>query len=288
MLATSSATVMLGFRPGAKTEPMFRLRTGSFALACVTAGLLLATSTTAWADSPNLLNDADRELLGRLGPDVLGAPIAAIDPAALIEAVTQSRISRFVMIEGPKKGQLVPVSVRSETQIPGAKKPADAPLWAIRAPGVITQYVVAGEEGLRSPMIVLGDGTFASSYLPPEPMLLRGVVAGASKSYEMQVQVHPASNFEKTKYKGRIRTTYTNKGSYRLHTPAGAFDGVVIRTDYQGKLGPATMNDSDIRIYSPKVGLLAIATHDRLHAMLVLNRDKYVILLLAKPPPVRH
>ena len=279
---------MLGFRPGEKTESMFILRNGFFALAYFTAGLLLATSTTAWADSPNFLNDTDRELLGRLGPHVLGAPIEPIDPAALIEAVTQPRISRFVMIEGPKKGQLVSVSVRSEKQIPGAGKPADAPLWAIGAPGVITQYVLAGEEGLRSPMIVLGDGTLASSYLPPEPMLLRGVAAGVSKSYEMQVHVHPANNFEKTKYKGRLRSTYTNKGSYRLHTPAGAFDGVVIRTDYQGKLGPATMNDSDIRIYSPKVGLLAIATHDRLHAMLVLNRDKYVILLLAKPPPVRH
>ena len=267
---------------------MFNSHNGSLALAWLTAGLLFAIGTTAWADASNPLDDVDRELLGRLGPHVLGAPIAPIDPATLIEAVTRPQTSRFVMIEGPKKGQWVPVSVRSEQQIPGGGKPADGPLWAIVVPGVITEYVVAGQAGLHSPMIVLGDGALASSYLPPEPMLLRGVAPGTSKSYEMQVHVHPTSNPEKTKYKGQIRTHYTNKGSYRFHTPGGDFDGVVIRTDYQGKLGPATMNDSDMRIYSPKVGLLAIVTHDRLHAMLLLDRDKHVPLLLAEPPPVRH
>ena len=44
------------------------------------------------------------------------------------------------------------------------------------------------------------------------------------------------------------------------------------------------MDDFDYRIYSADIGLLAIVTHDTLKAMLLLNRDTHMALLLKNTP----
>ena len=260
----------------------FQLRLRS-ALAAAAACSLAAASGAA-AEPQDFLGASDRKLVAHLGKDVVGAPVAPIDPAKLIAAITRPQTAEFIVIAGPKKGQNVPVSIRREKSLPKGLKPAPGPIWALKVPDVIVEYMIEEKDGLSAPHLAIGTGTLATSYLPPEPVLLRDVGPGDSSSYEMEVRVHPADDPEKTKYKGLIRTTYSNKGSYRIKTPAGSFDGVLVRIDFQGKLGPATMNDSDLRIYSPEFGLLGIVTHDRLHALLLVNRDEHVTLLVTKLP----
>jgi hypothetical protein len=246
----------------------------------------MAAASGLQADSKKLLDATDHALLARLGDNVLGKPIPPIDPAALVRAAMRSSPSQFLMIDGPDKGQHVSVSMHDDVTLPTGEKPIAGQVWSLDVPQVMRQYIIKDKGGLRAPLIVLKPGDYGMSYNPPEPMLLVEVAEGDSKSFEMDVRVLPVKDSTETKYQGRIRTTYTNKGSYRMTTPAGAFDGMVVRCDYQGKVGPATMNDSDLRIYSPEVGLLAIVTHNRLHAMLLVNRDKHIALLLAKDPRV--
>lgn len=265
---------------GSTRSRRFRI---SWALAPVAACGLAAASGGA-AEPRDFLDESDRKLVAHLGEDVVGAPIAAIDPATLVSALSRPQTADFRMIDGPKKGQNVSVSIRSEKTLPKGTKRAPGPIWVLEVPGVIVEYMIEEKDGLSAPHLALGSGALSTSYLPPEPVLLRDVAPGDSKSYEMEVHVHPADDPEKTKYKGKIRSTYSNRGSYRIKTPAGSFDGVLIRIDFKGKLGPATMNDSDLRIYSPKFGLLGIVAHNRLHAMLLVNRDEHVTLLVEKLP----
>ena len=238
-----------------------------------------------WADTPELLDATDRELLARLGPDIKRTPPAAIDPASLIEAFTRAQNWPFRMIEGPKQGQRTEISIHPRSQLPGSDEPSETPLWAFEIPGVITQYAVAAEEGLHSSLILLQEGPLTLSYIPPDPVLLRGVGHGESKTYEMDVEVHPVSDLKDTRFTGRIRATYMNKGSYRFETPSRTFDGVIIATEYKGKVGPVSVNDRDLRIYSPEVGLVAMVVHDRLHALFLIRENKFLTLLRADPVP---
>ena len=245
----------------------------------------LAAGSPASPQPTDRLDTIDRELIARLGDGIIGEPIEPIDPEKLVAAMARPHSAEFRVIEGPQKGKTVQLSVRKEDGGSHANASGLTPSWVLEVPGVITEHLVEDAEGLSASTLVIGTSGMSSTYRPPEPMLLRGIAAGKSKSYVMDVRVHPLAHPEQTKYKGQIRTTYSNRGSYRIQTPAGAFNGTVVRSDYQGKLGPATMNDVDIRIYSPTVGLIAIVTHNRLHAALLLNRDKHITLLVEKLPP---
>ena len=70
-----------------------------------------------------------------------------------------------------------------------------------------------------------------------------------------------------------MTVTYRNLGAYEIKTPAGTFPGLVIRCDYVGTIGPAQMNDVDIRIYAPGEGLIAFSGHDRFRAFLILRKN---------------
>ncbi|MEE3327928.1 MAG: hypothetical protein VX252_11385 [Myxococcota bacterium] len=250
--------------------------------------LLFFAGTPAGVGAAELLDATDRALLGRLGSDVKRTAIPAIDPDRLIEAFTRAQSWPFTIMEGPKKGQQVELSVQAPSRLPGSGKALDTPVWALEIPGVMKQYAEVTGEGLQSPIIMLDRGTFAASYLPYDPVLLRKIDFGQSKTFAMQVKVHPQSDFSETEYEGQIQATYTNKGSYRFDTPSGTYDGVIIATEYRGTLGPATMDNRNLRIYSPKDGLVAMVAHDRLHAILLVDEDKFITLLRAAPARSDH
>jgi len=243
----------------------------------------LAAGSPAWPQPTNHLDAIDHQLVIKLGAGVVGAPVEPIDPAKLIAAITRPHSTEFRVTEGPKKGETVLLSVRKRGGGSNATASGRSSSWTHELPGILTEHVVENSAGLSASTLVIGTSGYSSTYRPPEPLLLSAIADGKSKSFLMDVEVHTKTQPDKVKYHGQIRVTYSNKGTYRIKTPAGDFDGLVVRTTYKGKLGPATMNDADIRIYSPTMGLIALVVHTRLHAALVLNRDQHTALLIDKP-----
>ena len=58
-------------------------------------------------------------------------------------------------------------------------------------------------------------------------------------------------------HRGRLTTTYTYEGAFRVTTPAGAFDAILLRTDRDIHVGPARARDTRFSFYADGVGKVA-------------------------------
>ena len=251
-----------------------RQRGGVSLAAFVVLSLSLAVSAIAWAASatpPHLLKETDRELLAKLGPGVIGKPIAPPSEKEIAAAVVRPRSARFRMVAGPRAGQTVEVTTKAARELPNGNA-VKKPTWIIDIPGVMTQYVVMDELGLTAPALLLQSVGLFSEYVPIEPLLIFGLGPGESKSYPTKAAARHVSKPKVVAYGGEVTVTYRNLGAYEIHTPAGTFPGLVIRCDYVGKIGPAQLNLADIRIYAPGEGLIALSGHDRFQVFLVFNK----------------
>jgi len=249
---------------------------GAVSLGAVVALLLsLAVSALAWAATatpPDFLTKTDRELLGKLGPGVIGKPIASPSEKEIAAAVLRPRSSRFRMVAGPRAGQTIEVTTKSVRKLPDGNA-VKKPTWIIDIPYMMTQYMVMDEVGLTAPALLLRHVGLFSEYKPIEPLLIFGLGPGESKSYPTKAAARHVSTPEEVAYGGEVTVTYRNLGAYEIKTPAGTFPGLVIRCDYVGKIGPAQMNQADLRIYAPGEGLIALSAHDRFEAFLILHKN---------------
>jgi len=217
------------------------------ALRCITAFMILAfaishgaTADTAGTAVP--LPAADQEQLDTLlGKGVVGAAQPA-SPLGSPESYLPPKGSSMTY-QVVKKGKTT-----DETQkIEDATDPPFAPGW---------QYTVE-KEGARffqktpdgSLMTVaeqdLGNKVL-SRFTPGDPLIIPGMNPGESRKSKVQVAVYDLSDLEmkNVTHSGSLDVTYTYVGTYSVTVPAGTYDAALIKWDYEGKVGPATISDS--------------------------------------------
>ena len=203
--------------------------------------------------------------------DVIGKPIAPPNEKALASAITRPGNARYRMLSGNGAGQSFEVTTKSAPTLPDGSA-VKTPTWVIDMPNVMTQFVTMDKHGLTAPALLLRRVGLFSVYQPIEPLLIFGVGPGESKQFVAKAAARHVSKPHVVAYGGQVTVTYRNLGAYEIKTPAGTFPGLIIRSDYVGNIGPATLNESDLRIYTPEKGLIALSAHDRLQAFMIIDK----------------
>jgi hypothetical protein len=108
-------------------------------------------------------------------------------------------------------------------------------------------------------------------YSPPEPLLIAGMNAGDTREMKIDVKVYDLDDPADVEHKGTLDLTLTYVGAYKVTVPAGTFDAALLRWEYKGKVGPATIEDIQARFVAPNVGVVAMANKRDIAAMLVYN-----------------
>lgn len=247
-------------------------------------GLAFSASSLAWAESPKtLFTESDLALLAALGPDVIGKPIAPPAEKELVDAVLRPRTARFRVVAGEHAGKTIEVITKKADKLPDGTH-VKKPTWAVEIPGLMVQYLTVDDTGLTAPALLLRKAGLFSEHKPIEPLLLFGLAPGESKTYSTKAAARHVSKPKEVAYDGQLAVTYRNLGAYEIKTPAGTFPGLVIRCDYVGKIGPANLNDTGIRIYAPKIGLVALSVRDRFHAFMFLSKNVVDAMVLEEVP----
>ena len=80
---------------------------------------------------------------------------------------------------------------------------------------------------------------------------------------------------------GTLRALHSYEGAYRVRTPAGVFDTVVIREDFSIRLGPLKAEDDRLLFFARGVGLVAEEEGIRASAVLVyrIREDSAKVLV---------
>ena len=125
------------------------------------------------------------------------------------------------------------------------------------------------------------DSNSVASFDPSEPVFLGSDASGSVVESTISVKVAPVSDPNQVSHRGDLKCSYEVLGAFRVNSPAGEFDTICVRTRYEGKIGPAEVDDSRYIFYAKKYGPVAIRTFSHVEAMIFYNKTKQKSLLLS-------
>jgi hypothetical protein len=213
-----------------------------------------------------------------LGQGVIGEPVAGgtLTPSF---APLREGTSTYRIVGGKQKGQDEQhVITRLERDPSGASW-----RYAVGAKGIV--FIKETDDG--SLTFVTEENTdqgVVSRYEPAEPGLLAGLAPGDSKGFTVAVKVYDLSSPQDLAHEGTLDVTYSYLGAYKVNTPAGSYDAALIKWTYQGKVGPAKVDDTQYRFFADNVGMVASVDKLDVSAFLVYQDHTKFGKLLAQAP----
>ena len=220
------------------------------------------------------------QLEALLGAAVVGEalPSPPLSPIDTYMPPKGSSIS-YKILEAKKPAATETHKVEDATEAPYS------PGWRYLIEGVGAQYLVPGSNGSVEIAAEQDlDHKVLTRFTPGEPLIIPGLKPGESKSATLKVAVYDLSDLKKVTHSGSLDVTYTYVGTYRVKVPAGTYDAALIRWNYSGKVGPATIKDSQYRFLAPKAGMVAMIQIRSISAMLVYNDHTKLGKILEREP----
>ena len=245
--------------------------------------LVLVLLLTAAAGVPSAgaqgLSGADTAAINNLlGAGVLGAavptdPIA--NPTSLVPLTPATW--NFQITSGKNQGSTETDVLQANTQ-PGASSP-----WQYTA-GQSTIYDLgtASDGSIVSPSEQDLTQGVLTQYVPSRPVLLPGMQPGVPQTTALQVNVYNIGDLSTVTHTGSLTLTVTYLGRYQVTVPAGTYSATLIKWQYNGQVGPATVSDVEYRFFADGVGPVASIDKQSVSAFLVYSSNtKYGKVLLS-------
>ena len=210
-------------------------------------------------------------------PGVVGDPVPAftIDPSlATLSAGTRT----YQVVSGPNAGQ-------TEQHVI-AKLPGDASgnRWRYTVGDRTVYLQVVPGQSLNITAEDDRDQGVTTRYSPVEPLLIAGMNAGDSKSVTLKVSVYDLGDPSDLEHQGSLDVTLTYVGAYQVTVPAGTYDAALLVWKFDGKVGPASVEDTQARFVAPEVGMIASAEKRDVAAFLIYNDNTKIGRVLAQKP----
>ena len=234
------------------------------------AAMIFASVSVTHAHSQSLDADA-KEALATFGEGVV---VATSGDATISNAVNfaglESGTSTFKIVSGGNSGKSVVRTVKPKT-------------------GETGTYVVTMGKAFASTLVVEKGSIFLTTELNtntssistfnlPEPVLLNK----KEMTRTIGVELHDVDKPTVVTHSGSLKCTYEVLGTFMVKTPAGTFDAIGVRVNYDGSVGSASIVDTNYVFFAKDVGPVAMRFRSHISALLIYNKDLKESLLLAK------
>lgn len=237
--------------------------------------------TGANAGEPIPLPKADKQTLDKyLGPDVVGKPVEGEpfdDPAIFVPM--ENTTWRYRMTSGDHKGKVI------DHKFSAVKDDPSGANWKAKIGNTDIIYLRKTDDGsvefVSHPEFDTG---LSSSNHPPAPLLKTGLKPGESHKTKFEVKVSYLDNPEKVKHSGHLELTLTYIGAYEVKTPAGTFKAALVKSDYTGKVGPASVEDFQYRLFAKGIGIVAMVEEKHVSAYLLYKDNTLIGKVLEEVP----
>jgi hypothetical protein len=240
--------------------------------------LLTHVGAASTAAAATLTADEQAMLEELLGQGVVGAPVAGSTLTSKF-APLRAGTWTYQIVGGKKEGQ------SEQHVVTQLERDASGASW---------RYAVGSTSVLYIKQTADGSLTFVSQedsangvivrYAPAEPGLLTGLEPGDSRESSIDVKVYDLSDPHDVSHEGMLDVTYSYVGAYQITTPAGSYNAALIRWTYNGKVGPAKVEDSQYRFFAENVGMVASVDKLDVSALFVYHEHKKFGKVLAQAP----
>ncbi len=212
------------------------------------------------------LSAAEREVLEKLlGQGVIGRSVPARplgNPARYFPL--EDRVREFRVVSGKQTGKTIKHVLKQQQEYHSEA------LWRYAIGEHYAAYVKLSDDGSISLVTDSDrDKGVISRYAPVEPVILAGFKPGQSKRLTIEVKVYDLDDPDDITHTGELTLTYTYVGAYELNVPAGTYQAALIRSIYEGRVGPADVKDVQYRFFAEDVGEVARIDHTDIAAFLI-------------------
>lgn len=219
------------------------------------------------------LSAADqKEISAQLGPDVVGQalPSKPIDDPLLYFPL-QERTLGYLITAGKDAG------TNQTLHIEQGKRPNGRPAWRFGLTPSIEGFIRQTPEGdLIMPAVSDSEEGVIVVTTPPNPFVLKGMQPGESRTLSQTVAVNYLDDPTSRDYSGTLTATYTYVGTYQVTVPAGTYNAILLRLNYEGNIGPARTQDTAyyfFAFFAAGVGVVAMVSQEDIEAFWIVHID---------------
>lgn len=233
----------------------------------------------AAADGPVIeLSSADQQTLDSLlGQGVVGKAVPAAPLSATFEALREGTWTYKIVGGDDEKGT-------EEHVVKQLTRDSSGRSWRYGVGKRVLFLHQTDDGGLTVQSEQDTDQGVISHFSPAEPLLVPGLQPGDSKDYTIDVKVYDLSDPKDVTHSGSLQVTYSYLGAYQVTVPTGTYDAALIKWVYQGKVGPAKIEDTQYRFVVEKTGMVAAIDNKQISALLIYHDDSKVGKVLEKQP----
>lgn len=239
---------------------------------------VLLVSPAVMADTI-ALPQADRTALEQLlGSGVIGDPVAA-SPLAAADMPLREGTWTYQIVAGKKKGETQDDVV---TQL--QRDPSGAS-WKVEMGAKDLAFIqLGGDQNVAVVSEQDTDQGVITRFAPAEPILTVGMNPGDSKKVTIGVKVYDLSSPSEVSHSGSLELAYSYIGAYKVTVPAGSYEAALLKWDYEGSVGPASVSDTQYRLVAKDVGVVASIDKKKISALLLYHDNSNTGRVLQKAP----
>ena len=241
-----------------------RLALGTVALTIV----LAASDAGAQGIVLALPADDQQALTKYLGPGVVGAarPSEQIVDASAYFPLVQEKMFTYQITTGSNAGKSQTHHLRK------ARRPSGVPAWRFALSASLAGFINTTPSGdLVMPAVSDSEDGVVVVATPANPFVIQGIKPGESRSFTQTISVNYLDDPSRQDYAGNLNGTYSYVGTYQVTVPAGVFDAILVRLDYEGKIGPAHVKDRSWYFFARGAGIVAMVNHEDVSAFWIYN-----------------
>ena len=216
------------------------------------------------------LPPADQQIISaQLGPGVVASALPSMPiQAASLYFPLQERASTYQVISGHNAGNTQTLGLVK------AHRPNGNVAWRFQMSPSLAAFIRQTPEGdLVMPTVLDPGEGVAVITTPANPFVPSGMQPGETRYYSQQVSVNYLDDPTDQKYSGSLNGTYTYVGTYQVIVPAGTYQAVLFRVKCQGKVGPASTQNTAYNFFAPGVGMVAMIMQEDVSAFWIYNID---------------
>jgi hypothetical protein len=246
----------------------------------VLAALLAAGPAPAPAAADTIpLPQADRTTLEQqLGSGVVGDPVDA-GPLTPDDIPLREGTWTYQVVSGNNEGQTEDEIV---TQL---KRDASGASWKVVTGAKDLAFIQLGDN--QNVEVVSEQDTdqgVITRFSPAEPILTNGMKPGESQKVTIGVKVYDLSSPDEVSHSGSLDLEYSYIGAYKVTVPAGSYEAALLKWDYDGSVGPASVKDTQYRFVAKDAGIVASVDKKRISALLLYHDNSNTGKVLQKAP----
>ena len=243
----------------------------------IVLAVLLPVGPSFGMVSGDALEDLPTEDAAFLRKHLPGVVIEHVRPHVPLEKAGEwlpLEAADFEFIRPGETDKTLKMSVKPSNRVPGSAADSDHGGWMMRLPNGTVRYLSQLEDrGISAPTDVSTSNGFIIRLDPPEPIVHEGLKPGQSLVRDITVDIYDVGSPKEVAYSGKVRCTWSDLGLFKVKVPKGTYDTHLIRIEYKGSVGPASVSAKRYLFLARGLGPVAFTDMRDISAFIFFNDD---------------